>query len=130
MAYWCYKRNSPTAGPSNPFITFPGILLYTVGELGNLRTHITLRNLRSQGGKERGIPRGLAFNVCTCPNYMFEIFAWVGILLVTRSLSTLLFMAVAVGFMGSWAKGKERKYRKEFGNKYKKKRWVMLPGLW
>ena len=130
MAYWCYCPGSSTTRPLDPLLIYPSLLLYAIGELGNLSTHITLRNLRSSGGKERGIPQGLGFNICTCPNYMFEIIAWVGILLVTRSLSTLLFLTVAVGYMGAWAKGKERRYRREFGDKYKKKRWVMLPGLW
>lgn len=130
MAFWCYRPGSATARPLNPLTIYPGLLLYAIGELGNLNTHIILRNLRSSGGKERGIPQGLGFSICTCPNYMFEIIAWVGILLVTRSLSTLLFMMVAVGYMGAWAKGKERRYRREFGDKYKKKRWAMLPGLW
>lgn len=130
MAYWCYRPGSPTTRPVNPLIDYPSLVLCAIGELGNLATHVTLRNLRSSGGKERGIPQGLGFGICTCPNYMFEIIAWVGILLVTRSLSTLLFMMVAVGYMGAWAKGKERRYRKEFGDKYKRKRWVMLPGLW
>ena len=130
MAFWFYRSNSPMAQPSNPLIIYPGLLLYTIGELGNLRTHLILRNLRSSGGKERGIPQGLGFSICTCPNYMFEIIAWIGMLLLSRSLSTLLFMMVAGGYMGAWARGKERRYRKEFGDKYKKKRWLMLPGLW
>ena len=95
MAFWCYRSDSPIAQPSNPLVVYPSLLLYTIGELGNLRTHIILRNLRSSGGKERGIPQGLGFSICTCPNYMFEIIAWIGILLLTRSLSTLLFMMVA-----------------------------------
>ncbi|KAL8789048.1 MAG: hypothetical protein Q9195_007014 [Heterodermia aff. obscurata] len=130
IAYWIYKPNSPTARLHNPILIYGGLLLYIVGEVGNLSTHITLRNLRSAGGKERGIPSGLGFDLVTCPNYMFETLAWTGILAVTWSLSTLLFVAVAVGQMGVWAGGKEKKYRREFGDKYKKKRSVILPGVW
>jgi very-long-chain enoyl-CoA reductase len=32
--------------------------------------------------------------------------------------------------MMAWAKKKEDKYRKEFGDQYKKKRYSMLPGIW
>lgn len=130
IAYWVYQPNSPTAQQSNPVIMCLGVLLFLVGEAGNLSTHITLRNLRSAGGKERGIPNGLGFNLVTCPNYMFETVAWTGIALVTWHISTLLFMVVAVGQMGVWAGEKEKKYRHEFGDKYKKKRFVMLPGIW
>ena len=130
IAYWVYKSNSPTARQQNPIIICAGVLLFILGEAGNLSTHITLRNLRSAGGKERGIPDGLGFSLVTCPNYMFETIAWTGISLVTWSLSTLVFVLVAVGQMGVWASGKEKKYRREFGDRYMKKRSVMLPGVW
>ena len=130
IAYWIYKPNSPTARQHNPIFLYGGLLLFVLGELGNLSTHITLRNLRSAGGKERGIPSGLGFDLVTCPNYMFETIAWTGIAAVTWSLSTLLFVIVAVGQMGVWAGGKEKKYRREFGDKYTKKRSVILPGIW
>jgi very-long-chain enoyl-CoA reductase len=41
----------------------------------------------------------------------------------------VFFIAVAAGQMAPWAKKKERNYRKEFGDKYKRKRYVMIPGL-
>jgi very-long-chain enoyl-CoA reductase len=41
----------------------------------------------------------------------------------------LLFLVVGTLQMWSWAAKKERRYRKEFGDKYKRKRWVLLPGL-
>jgi very-long-chain enoyl-CoA reductase len=31
--------------------------------------------------------------------------------------------------MASWAAKKERRYRKEFGDKYKRKRFVIIPGI-
>ena len=130
IAYWCYRPDPSTAAPSSIYITSIGVVLYLLGELANLSTHMTLRSLRSSGGKERGIPRGLGFGLVTCPNYMFEIMAWTGITLVSWSWSTVLFVLVAVGQMGVWAGGKEKKYRREFGDRYKKKQSVMLPGIW
>lgn len=131
IAYWVYlSSSSPAARPSNPLITYPALALYIVGELGNLQTHLTLRGLRSTGGKERGIPQGLGFDWVTCPNYMFETMAWVGIWMVTWSLSTGIFVALAVGQMAIWAKKKESRYRKEFGDRYQKKRFAMIPGIW
>ena len=132
IAFWIYRPNAPTAkDPPNPFLLYTGLLLYIVGELGNLNAHVVLRGLRSSGGTERGIPRGLGFNLVTCPNYMFETVAWIGILLVTNlSLSVVLFDIMAVGQMLMWAKKKERRYRNEFGDRYKRKRYVMLPFIW
>ena len=130
IAFWTYRPGSSTAQHPNLLLAYFGVLLYVLGEAGNLSTHITLRNLRSAGGKERGIPNGLGFGLVTCPNYMFETIAGMGIGFVTWSLSTLLFVVVAVYQMGLWAGGKEKKYRRDFGDKYKKKRYVMLPGIW
>lgn len=111
-------------------IIFAGLLLFVIGELGNLSNHVTLRNLRPSGSTERGIPQGLGFNLVTCPNYMFETIAWTGIAMVSWNLSTVLFAVVAVAQMGVWAKKKEMRYRKEFGAKYQRKKYAMLPGIW
>jgi len=95
IAYWIYSPTSYTA-LSNPLIdkvNIAGLVLYVFGEASNLHTHITLSNLRSTGGTERGIPQGYGFNLVTCPNYLFETISWIGILLVTKSLSTALFLA-------------------------------------
>lgn len=130
IAWATYSPYSATAAPSNPALTYAGLLLFAIGELGNLNTHLVLRGLRSQGGTERGIPRGLGFDWVTCPNYMFESLAWLAVLMVNRSWSTGVFIVLAVGQMGLWAKKKERRYRKELGGKYKKKRFAMIPGVW
>ena len=127
MAYFIYGPESAAAEEENPFLSFAGLVMFFAGELCNLATHLTLRNLRSSGGKERGIPDGLGFNLVTCPNYMFEIIAWVGITLVTRSWATAVFNVVAIIQMGVWAKKRERNYRKEFGDKYKSKKYASLP---
>ena len=130
MAYWIYLPSAPAAEESNPYITYTGLALFAIGELGNLSDHITLRNLRPSGSTERGIPQGLGFNWVTCPNYMFEAVAWTGIAMVSWSLSTVLFALVAVGQMGVWAKKKESRYRKDFGSKYQKKKYAILPFVW
>ncbi|KAI9847363.1 MAG: 3-oxo-5a-steroid 4- dehydrogenase [Sclerophora amabilis] len=129
LAYWIYSPSSPTARASNPIITSLAVALYVFGELSNFSTHLTLRDLRRAGGTERGIPHGYGFNLVTCPNYYFETLAWTGIWLATWSLSSGVFVVIAVGQMMAWAKKKEVKYRREFGDKYKKKRYAMIPGI-
>lgn len=130
IAYFTYSPTAPTAKPSNPLITYPALAMYIVGELGNLNTHLVLASLRSPGGTERGIPKGLGFDLVTCPNYMFETLAWLGIWLVNWSLSTGVFIVLAVGQMALWAKKKENRYRKEMPGRYQKKRYAMIPGIW
>ena len=117
--------------PPYPWLPYLASALFVAGELGNLSAHLTLRDLRSQGGKERGIPHGGVFSFIpvTCPNYFFETVAWLGIFAANRSLSTIVFAVVAVVQMGIWAYKKEKRYRMEFGNSYKKKRFTMIPGL-
>lgn len=131
IAAFTYGPASPTAQPAPLWTTIAALVLFTVGELGNLSAHLTLRGLRSSGGAERGIPTGGVFGIIpvTCPNYFFETMAWLGIWASNRSLSTLVFAAVAVGQMAIWAKKKESRYRREFGKTYKKKRFAMLPGI-
>lgn len=129
MAYWIYRPSGPTAQPSNPLITTLAIALFAFGELANFHTHMTLRDLRKPGSTERRIPRGFGFDWITCPNYFFEALAWLGIWLATWSLSTGVFVVVAVGQMMLWAKKKEGKYRKDFGNGYTRKQFVMFPGI-
>lgn len=132
LAYWIYSPTAIIASESSAlgsWINKIGVAMYIYGEFSNLLTHITLSNLRSTGGTERGIPKGYGFNWVTCPNYLFETIAWVGICLVTKSASTVLFAAVAFGQMQIWAKQKEKRYRQEFGDKYQKKRSVIVPGF-
>ena len=106
-------------------------VLFVIGELGNLSAHITLSRLRSAGGTERGIPEGGVFSLVlvTCPNYFFETIAWLGIFAANRSWSTAVFLAIALYQMAVWAWKKEKRYRREFGNRYSKKRFAMLPPL-
>ena len=130
LAYWIYSPTAPTARPWDLRIVLPAMLCYIYGEVLNLMTHMTLRDLRKEGGTERGIPEGMVFEWVTCPNYMFETLAWVGIALMTWSWSTVPVLAVAVVQMMRWAKKREMRYRKEFPDRYLKKKYVMLPGIY
>ena len=129
LAYFTYSPTAPSAGSVSPLLTYPGLALFVFGELANLYTHLVLRSLRRPGTKERQIPRGFGFGWVTCPNYFFETIAWLGIILVTKSWATAVFTAVGFVQMVLWAQKKERAYRKDFGDKYKKKRSVIIPGI-
>jgi very-long-chain enoyl-CoA reductase len=130
IAYWVFAPTSSTAKPANPLLLYSGLALYVFGQLANFSTHLTLRNLRKPGSTERAIPAGFGFNMVTCPNYFFEVVAWLGIYLVSGlNWSVLLFIAVASATMMKWAAGKEKRYRRDFGDKYKRKRYAMFPGL-
>ena len=130
IAYWTYSPSSPTQRrDAHSAAVYVGLLLFVLAELANLNTHLVLRGLRASGSTERGIPHGFGFGLVTCPNYLFETLAWLAVWLVNGSLSTGLFALVAGAQMALWARKKEGRYRKEFGDKYKKKRYAMLPGI-
>jgi very-long-chain enoyl-CoA reductase len=150
VAYWVYAPNAIAAKSlSDPSTSAPtvylGFALWVFGEVSNLYTHIVLSNLRSSGGTERGIPKGFGFNWVTCPvrvitrpgihsanklqNYLFEIISMIGLSLVTGSLSQAIFTVAGWYQMQEWAQGKEKRYRQEFGDKYKPKRYPLTPGL-
>ena len=112
-------------------LLYPGLFLFVFGQLANFNCHMILRNLRKEGSTARAIPSGFGFNLVTCPNYLFEVVAWTGVYLVSGlNWSVLFFIIVGSATMMKWASAREKRYRKEFGDKYKRKRYVMFPGLW
>ncbi|RDL40168.1 uncharacterized protein BP5553_00147 [Venustampulla echinocandica] len=129
IAYWIYAPTSYAArsSPTIDKLNIVGLVLYIFGEVANFYTHVALSNLRSPGGTERGIPKGFGFGLVTCPNYMFELIAWFGIALVTKSWSTVLFWGFAYGQMRLWAIKKEKALRTEFPDKYRKKQCGIFP---
>ena len=129
LAFFIYSPSAVAAGPIAPVSQYAGLALYTLGELGNLKTHAILRTLRAPGTVERGLPKGFGFDLVTCPNYMFETIVWVGILLISSSWATVVFIVGSVGQMAIWAKKKESRYRLEFGDTYKFKKFTMIPGV-
>lgn len=67
-----------------------GVLLFLVGETGNLWHHILLRRLRSPKKaissqnsspptSSYQVPHGGLFSLLVCPHYSFELIAWLGI---------------------------------------------------
>ena len=129
IAYWVFRPDAAAANPnSNPVLVYTGLALFTLGELANLNAHLVLRGLRRAGTTERGIPTGFGFSLVTCPNYFFEIMAWIGVFLVSQlNLSVIIFTIVGGVQMWAWAWKKEKRYRKDFGDRYKKKRTVLIP---
>jgi len=126
---------------NHPLFTSPpiervylGLGIFLVAELGNLITHVMLRNLRPEGSKERKIPRGFLFNYVSCPNYTFEVLAWVGFSILTQSVASVLFLVMGAGQMWFWAVDKHKRYKKDFDGKegrpqYPRGRKVMFPFL-
>ncbi|KAF3921209.1 hypothetical protein ABW21_db0203949 [Orbilia brochopaga] len=123
-----YTLYYPTVTEAPSYLFYPGIALWIFAELSNASAHLTLRNLRRPGSRDRGIPTGFGFSTVTCPNYSFEVLGWVAVAIVAGlSVPAFAFAAFGAVVQGKWAGDKERRYRREFGEKYKKKKWVLIP---
>lgn len=128
-AFFIYTPRSFAARDSFGLLDYAGIALFVGGELCNFIVHLHLASLRKPGSTEKGIPSCIGSSLVTSPNYMFEVLAWVGVILVSREWIVVVFISLGISYMRSWSRDKERALRATFGDKYKKKRYTMLPGL-
>ncbi|KAK0386604.1 hypothetical protein NLU13_6439 [Sarocladium strictum] len=117
------------ARPVIPAMNYVGLFLYFLGQLSNFRVHLYLKSLRKPGETERRLPSGHGFELVTCPNYMWEVVAWLGAIIVSKSIFIVIYMCIGTYYMYTWGVGKEKAYREQFGDRYKKKRYIMLPGF-
>lgn len=132
--YVGYFINHPLYTPAlfKDLQIYAGLLGFVFAELGNFSIHVALRNLRPPGTTERKIPKPTSnpftylFNLVSCPNYTYEIGAWVAFSVMTQALPALLFTVAGGGQMIIWALGKHRNYRKEFPN-YPRGRKSIIP---
>jgi len=127
-----YFVNHPSFTPPPLERVYFGLALFVVSELFNLICHLQLAALRPAGSKDRKIPRGLFFELVSCPNYLFEILAWTGFTILTQTLTAGLFTLLGAVQMWFWALTKHIRYRKDFNGKdgrpqYPRNRKVLVP---
>lgn len=130
LAAWdVYAPGSLSDRTGLGLLDYAGLTIFVGGELCNFLVHKHLAGLRKPGGTEKGIPHCIGSGLVTCPNYMFEVISWIGAIMVSRSWAVALFISIGIMYMRDWSKGKERALRQEFGDRYKPKKYTMLPGL-
>jgi len=111
---------------------YAGLALFLFSEIGNLSIHVLFKNLRPKGSTVRKIPYPtlnpftFLFTFVSCPNYTYEVLAWLGYSIMCQSLPGLIFTLAGFGQMTIWALGKHRAYKKEFNN-YPKSRKSIIP---
>lgn len=71
------------------------------------------------GSQQRPIPRGFMFDYVACPNYTFEVLAWVGFSVMTNIPASFLFTLVGLLQMADWAQKKHQGYKKTYDKEYK-----------
>lgn len=65
-------------------------------------------------------------SLVSCPNYTYEVGAWVSFSVMTQCLPAYLFAFAGFYQMAVWALGKHKNYRNEFKN-YPKNRKAIIP---
>jgi very-long-chain enoyl-CoA reductase len=132
--YVAYYVNHPLYTPPilGSLQVFSGLVGFLFCEFGNLSTHLTFRNLRPPGSKERKIPKPTQnpftwmFDFVSCPNYTYEVGAWMAFTAMTQCLPAGLFTFAGFYQMAIWALGKHNAYKKEFPN-YPRSRKAIVP---
>ncbi|XP_033112026.1 probable very-long-chain enoyl-CoA reductase art-1 [Anneissia japonica] len=135
-AYVSYYMNHPLYTPPvyGDVQLYIGLATFLLNEFGNFSIHLALRNLRPPGTKERRIPyptsnpMTLAFAFVSCPNYTYEVGAWLGFTVMSQCMPAGLFTLAGLYQMAMWAMGKHRNYKKEFSS-YPRSRKCIIPFL-
>ncbi|HEX7970293.1 MAG TPA: DUF1295 domain-containing protein [Stellaceae bacterium] len=99
--------------PTMDGLAWLGVVLYLIGEAGNFLHHKRLADLR-RGRTGYIIPRGLLFDYAVCPHYLFELVAWLGVLLISRHLGLLLLFLFMVGYLSTRGLKTLRWYHERF----------------
>ncbi len=123
-----YVINHPLFTSPSVDRVYAGAALFVAAELGNFYCHWVLRQLRPPGSKERRIPQGFPFTLVSCPNYTFEVLAWISFNVMAPSAIGILFTIVGFAQMSVWALGKHRNYRRDF-KEYPRSRKAIVPFL-
>ena len=75
-----------------------GLGIFLVGEIFNFLHHKILADLR-RATMDYVIPHGGLFDLVACPHYLFELIAWLGLCLIFRHVSMLLFFVLMLFYL-------------------------------
>ncbi len=105
-----------------------GLCLFSIGAFVNCLCDQNLISLRkTDRDPNYYLPKGLLFNLVSCPNYLAEILEWTGILLAYPSPATLSFVVSCCANLVPRAYSTHNFYRQKFGDKYPKNRKAIIP---
>ncbi len=107
-------------GP-HPMFLYPGLILFTIGEIGNCAAHVSLKRLRQKprtkqqmSSSKRVMPTGAMFKYVSCPNYTFEIISWIGFAFVSFTLASFVFLLASIITLTIYSYKHHTSYRAEF----------------
>jgi very-long-chain enoyl-CoA reductase len=114
-----YPLCAPSFAAPGELQVYIGLAIFLLSELGNLKCHLMLSNMRpKEGAQDRSIPRGFLFELVACPNYTFEVLSWVGFSIMTNLIFSYLFTFVGFLQMTEWAIKKHKGYKKTYDKEY------------
>lgn len=103
-----------------------GAALFGAGLTLHVTSDRSLRRLRRPGETGYSIPRGGAFELVSCPNYLGEIVQWLGWALATWSLAGLAFAVYTTANLAPRALAHHDWYRGQFPD-YPPRRRALIP---
>ena len=148
FAFWIGWSIRPDAGYENTLLPLfvIGVVIFCIGEIGNCAAHIQLRRLRSARLQEesgdagtgmRGhiIPRGFLFTYVSCPHYTFELLTWLGFVLATWVISSILFFLATFITLMVYSRKNHQRYKTDFDGRqgrdlYPTERKALIPFIY
>lgn len=103
-----------------------GCALFLGGFALNVTSDHALRRLRQPGETGYRLPRGGAFELVSCPNYLGEMIEWTGWAIATWSLAGLAFALYTVANLAPRALAHHAWYRRRFPD-YPRRRRALIP---
>jgi protein-S-isoprenylcysteine O-methyltransferase Ste14 len=105
-----------------------GAALFAAGFVLNVTSDRALRRLRSPGETVHRLPRGGAFELVSCPNYLGELVEWTGWAIASWSPAGLAFALYTAANLAPRALSHHAWYRARFPD-YPRRRRALLPFL-
>lgn len=96
MYFFLHPNYKPPKWSESKTFMYTVAGLFILFEFFNFMCHVTLRNLRKPGTKERGIPHGWGFQWISCANYWWEFLCWVLFCIQSGHIGSVAFLIVGV----------------------------------
>lgn len=109
----------PALVSAPPFTTWlvPGLVLWTLGQGGNLYHHWLLANLRKPGETDYKVPKGGLFGLVACPHYLFELVGWLGFSLVFQHVTAWVLLGTMSGYLFGRSRATLGWYKERLGDR-------------
>ncbi|XP_022524097.1 very-long-chain enoyl-CoA reductase [Astyanax mexicanus] len=120
-AWLAYYINHPlyTTPMYGKLQIYSALLMFLICECGNFSINLSLNRISSNGSKPTQIPNPTnnpftwLFFFVSCPNYTYEVCAWLSFTVMTQCVPVGVFTFIGFVQMTIWAREKHRTYVKE-----------------